>query len=599
MTACNRTLTLAVVLLAALAAAAGAQDIGLDRITDSGLLPVDDWSYGAGWADYDQDGDLDLFVTHYDEPNALYRNEGDGTFTPVEGTPMAASDGKSIACAWGDYDGDGWPDLFVANTSVAGPERADNELYRNQGDGTFTRITEGALVSGTEWSISAAWADYDQDGHLDLFVCNFREPNGLYHNNGDGTFTPITAGDIASGEDASFTAAWVDYDLDGDLDLFVANNLGNSFPADDNALYRNDDGVFVRVTDTVLGQDGAEAVSTSWADYDNDGDPDCFVSTQNWNDATNLLYRNEGDGTFTQVTGINVVTDDLNSFGSEWVDVDNDGWIDLTVTANESDNDFNRIYRNNGDGTFTSISGTAYTDDEEGSFGQAWADYDADGWLDVFVTTQSDPDQLYRNTTDNGNHWVALRLHGLDSTTAGLGARVVLTANGTTQTRWHTGTRGGYCGSLRPLHFGLGADATIDAVEIHWPSGAYQVVTDLQVDTINDVHEEGTVPVEDPGDPVEDLPQARVALDQNHPNPFNPSTTISFRLDRAQHVRVAIHDPAGKLIRELVSARRPAGEHQIRWDGTDHRGQPVSSGTYLYRLDTAARSLVRTMTLLK
>ena len=599
MTPWKLTLPLAALLIATGASLVGAQDIAMTRVTDGGLVDVDDWTYGAGWADYDQDGHLDLFVPHYDEPNELYRNDGDGTFTRVEGTPMAASDGKSIACAWADYDNDGWVDLFVACTAVGGVETADNELYRNDGDGTFTRITEGSLVTDTDWSLGAAWGDYDQDGRLDLFVANFREPNALYRNEGDGTFTRITGGDIATDAEASYTPSWVDFDLDGDLDLFVVNNLGSGLPADSNALYRNDDGVFVRVTDTILSQDGAESTTVSWADYDNDGDPDCFVGNQNWNGATNLLYRNEGDGTFTAVTGIDVVTDDTNNFGSEWVDVDNDGWIDLTVTANQSGNRFNKLYRNNGDGTFTSVSGNAYTDDEERSLGQAWADFDGDGWLDVYVTEQSDPNQLYRNTTANGNHWVALRLHGLDSSADGLGARVVVTAGGTTQTRWHTGTRGSYGGSVRPVHFGLGADTTIDAVEIFWPSGAYQVVAGLQVDAINDVHEENTVAVDDPVPGETELPTPHVALAQNHPNPFNPSTTIAFSLDRPGHVRLSVHDLSGRLIAELVNAPRAAGSHEIRWHGTDRRGQPVPSGTYLYRLDTTERSLVRTMTLLK
>src|SRR6266542_3569211 len=260
-------------------------------------------STGCAWADYDNDGNLDLFVSNFGTPfNYLYRNNGDGSFTRVTIGAIATDDansegaawgdydndgGASYGCAWGDYDNDGYLDLFVANLNQ------NNFLYHNNRDGTFTRINSGPIVSDGAASQGCAWGDYDNDGLLDLFVANRNQRNFLYHNEGHGTFTAITNGPVVNDVGYSWSPAWIDYDNDGNLDLFVANGPGSG-PGQNNFLYHNNgDGSFTRITAGSVANDGASSDGSAWGDYDNDGFLDLFVS--NLNDQNNLLYRNDGN----------------------------------------------------------------------------------------------------------------------------------------------------------------------------------------------------------------------------------------------------------------------------------------------------------------
>jgi hypothetical protein len=243
---------------------------------------------GCAWGDYDNDGFLDLFVANEQgQNNFLFHNNGDGTFTRITSGGIVNDGGASYGCSWGDYDGDGFLDLFVANLNQ------NNFLYHNNRDGTFTRITSGSIVNDGGASQGCAWGDYDNDGRLDLFVANRNQKNFLYHNDGNGAFTAITNGAMVNDIGYSWSPAWVDYDNDGFLDLFVAN--GPVSGAGQNIfLYRNNgDGSFTRITTGAAVNDGAASDSCAWGDYNNDGFLDLFVS--NLNDQNNLLYRNDGN----------------------------------------------------------------------------------------------------------------------------------------------------------------------------------------------------------------------------------------------------------------------------------------------------------------
>ncbi|HMJ65414.1 MAG TPA: FG-GAP-like repeat-containing protein, partial [Candidatus Binatia bacterium] len=314
-------------------------DGSFTRVTTGAIATDDTNSEGAIWGDYDNDGYLDLFVAvGLGGNDLLYRNNGDGSFTKITSGPVVQSGGNSRGCAWADYDHDGHLDLFVANE-----QGQNNFLFHNNGDGAFNKVTTGSLVNDGGASYGCAWGDYDNDGFPDLFVANLNQNNFLYHNNHDSTFTRITSGRVVNDGGASQGCAWGDYDNDGLLDLFVANRNQKNF------LYHNDgNGAFTAITNGAIVNDVGYSWSPAWIDYDNDGYLDLFVvngppSGPGQND---FLYRNNGDGTFTRITTGSIVNDNAIGDGCAWGDYNNDGFLDLFVSNLNDQN--NLLYRNNG-----------------------------------------------------------------------------------------------------------------------------------------------------------------------------------------------------------------------------------------------------------
>ena len=435
----------------------------------------DNW--GSSWGDYDGDGYPDLFVTTYDntQPNELYHNNGDGTFTKITSGSIATDNAASSAASWADYDNDGDLDLYVGN-NIGQP----NYLYRNEGGGNFTSIQNDPAVSYHGYSHGVSWADYDNDGFLDLFVGTYWEAafNLLYHNNGDGTFTEVTNSPIVNEASKTLTGVWGDYDNDGWIDLFVVNMHDA-----DNSLYHNlGNGNFQKVTSSIISNDEGCSVGANWVDFDNDGYLDLFVS--NAGNEANFLYQNNGNGTFTKITSGDIVTDIGHSHGSAWADYDNDGDMDLFVADDTKDN---AIYSNNGDGTFTKLDNDM-TNDGGLSFGSAWADFDQDGDVDLFVSNRlSTENFFYENTKGNCNNWYNINLTGTNSNASAIGARVTVTAtiNGqtVTQVQQVSSQTGGGTGGQNELalHFGLGDAAIVTSVVVDWPSGYQQILTNQAV----------------------------------------------------------------------------------------------------------------------
>ena len=314
---------------------------------------------GAAQGDYDNDGNLDLAVSGgiavlHGLPTALYHGNGDGTFNRVSGGDLTNRLGHFGPCSWVDYDHDGFLDLFVADHGYVG-SGSTNALFHNNGDGTFTKITSGAIVTDKGDGFACLWADYDNDGFDDLLICNLGHSdtgtatNFLYHNNGDGTFTRVTNAAVHIGtdiwSDGSPGAAWGDYDNDGFQDLFVAGNDGTS----DRLYHNNTDGTFSIVTN-IARPGGTQSLGGSWGDYDNDGYLDLLIRTA---EGHNRVFHNNGNGTFTEIKQGPIVTDNFAgrwSSTADWVDYDNDGFLDLFVTANADNglNSTNLLYHNNG-----------------------------------------------------------------------------------------------------------------------------------------------------------------------------------------------------------------------------------------------------------
>jgi hypothetical protein len=476
---------------------------------DTGALVTDGGdSRSVNFVDYDNDGDLDLFVSNGPRdgfPNFLYRNDGNGAFTKITEGPLVTDASPSVGTVWGDYDNDGDLDLFVTNW-YARP----NQLYINKGDGTFSKgVTQGAPVTDGGYSEAASWGDYDNDGDLDLFVANSEGDlrNALYTNNGDGAFARVAHGAPVADTRASRSVNFVDYDNDGDLDLFVANE--SSQPND---LYRNQraetgTATFEPVATGPVVTPAASSISSSWGDYDNDGDLDLFVANAGA-DENNALYTNNGDGTFTAETDGPVAGDGGSSFGSAWGDYDNDGDLDLFVANAFRGQTTNFLYDNQGDPgsgpgqapTFARVTEGPIAEETGWTYGSAWGDYDNDGDLDLFIAKVDGSDNvLYRNDAAHGRHWLLLNLVGTRSNRSAIGAvvRVQATLNGAPvwQTREVT-AQSGYTGQNLRLHFGLGDAPVIDSLHVTWPSGQQQAGRALAVDQMMTITEGTAINVE-------------------------------------------------------------------------------------------------------
>ncbi len=508
----------------------------------SSVLPEDVGS-GAAFADYDKDGHVDLYVVNNPGPfnakvtkaspgNVLYRNNGDGTFADVTEEAGAGDRGYGMGCVFGDYDNDGDLDLYVTNY---GP----NVLYRNNGDGTFTDVTTEARVGDTRWGTGAVFGDYDNDGDLDLYVPNYIEhdldklaeaqkvsmqygqsvprilnphsfepqDNVLYRNNGDGTFTDVTAElGVESYGGRSLQAIFTDFDLDGDLELYVANDLSPNF------LYRNNgDGTFADVSDASWAADFRGSMGLATGDYDGDGDLDLFIS--HWIEQENALYSNlwkeekaigEKSSKAGEVQSIHLVDDSYGAslgeeslkyvgWGTDLFDYDNDGDLDIFVANGHTfqylDNydllipQKDQLFRYDGDGVFADASaatGVAALPYRVGR-GVAFGDYDSDGDVDIFIVNNHDRAVLLRNEGGNRNNWLHIKLIGTKGNRDAVGSRIRLKAGDRIQLREINAGASYLSFNSLTAEFGLAQETTVDWIEVVWLGGDTERFTGIGV----------------------------------------------------------------------------------------------------------------------
>ena len=427
-----------------------------DLFSDATLQPLDDRDDGIGvaWGDYDDDGDPDIYLSNTQpSSNRLFRNGADGTFDDVTVAPLNDLS-HSHGVAWADHDNDGDLELYLSNY-----EQSNKLLSVPLGD-------TGPILGVT-------WGDYDNDGLVDLYLSICGGANKLLRNEGGDVFSDATTTPLDDAGEG-YGVAWGDYDDDGDLDLYVANQ-GIA-----NKLLRNDgSGAFSDATSGPLG-DAGDGRGVAWGDYDNDGDLDLYLS--NFGTANKLL-RNDGAGLFADAT-TPPLDDAGNGLGVGWADHDNDGDLDLYLINYGS---ANRLFRNDGGGSFTDVAAAPLSDEGNGH-GFAWGDHDADGDLDIYLAS-AQVNRLLRNGDDSGNHWLHVRLAGVSSNAAGIGARVSVTAAGQTQIREVSGGSGYASQNSLPVEFGLGSATTVDLVRILWPSGVVQETTQVAVDQLIDLNE--------------------------------------------------------------------------------------------------------------
>jgi hypothetical protein len=484
---------------------------------------------GCAFLDYDNDGWMDIYLVNsgkcdfYDPRpplrNALYKNNRDGTFTDVTEKAGVPGGGYGMGVAVGDYDGDGFPDIYVT-------QYGRSMLYHNNGDGTFTDVTEKARVAAPGWASSAVWFDYDNDGKLDLFVCRFvdfdksknkfcgNEKTGerfyciprvyeparswLFHNNGDGTFKDVSE---EAGTAKSLGKAWgvvaTDINNDGWMDLFVANDTVENF------LFLNKHGKFQDIgleAGVAYSQDGRarSGMGVDSADFDQDGWQDLFVT--NVDQEMYSIYRNHHDETFDDLAGsmgIGRLTRLMSGWGVKFFDYDNDGNVDLFIANGHPDDKVEKhishvayrepmlLFHNNGR-TFENVSASAgpVFSESFAARGMAIGDFNNDGAVDVLVAVNNGVPVLLKNVAAQGNHWLGARLIGKKANPDAIGARITWQAGDFKRSRLKVGG-GSYLSSHDPREvLGIGARKKIDRLEIHWPlpSGRVETFTNLPID---------------------------------------------------------------------------------------------------------------------
>lgn len=444
---------------------------------------VADTGFWPSWADYDGDGWIDLFIPNSSRLN-LYHNEGDGTFSrvpssnPIVGTSSFTADNVTGG-VWADYDNDGDLDLFVPTGHDALVE--NDLLFRNDGQGKFTRITTGPIVRTAAAGYSASWGDYDRDGWVDLFVANYGPgspqtsvPPVLWRNLGDGSFAQITVEpfDSSTAVARHFSSAWADVNGDGWPELTVGVNPGGWL-----AIFANQQGKGFEYILTP-GTSGRFVSGPSWADLDNDGDLDVLVD-YSFNSSI-ILLKNDGVGNLEQTED-----GDLTSIpgrtagGVAWGDYDNDGWLDIfqprTAWYSGGGDNLDLLWHNNGDGTFARVDRGSLVNDKDDSWGAAWGDYNNDGFLDLVVGQWGNGFNGFYKNNGNSNAWLTFRLVGSKSNRAAIGAKVRLKTaihgKVVTQLREISGGSGAAQQNDLRVHFGLGDATQADEVRIEWPSG--------------------------------------------------------------------------------------------------------------------------------
>jgi hypothetical protein len=458
------------------------------RVTEGPHVTDIGQSTGICWIDYDEDGYLDIYVTNFGlddqgQNNDLYRNLGDGTFEKIIGLAIVDDQSTTESATWGDFDNDGDLDVFLASWYHT------NNIYLNDGTDNFAVDTDNQVDDGTNCSSGANWVDYDNDGDLDLFITNpTKNPqsgyeintNSLYRNN-TGNLTKILTGEIATDQQHSYCAAWCDFDNDGDLDVAIAAN--NEYID----FYRNDgNDLFVRLSESVICQTYTQSLSANWADYDNDGDMDLFVAGYT---SESHLFQNDSDGTFTVINGHGL--GGVRCVSGEWADYDNDGDLDMFahISTDGVATDAH-LYENDGNGNFIRVDDGVIANDDMTPRAASWGDYNRDGFPDLYMA-EFDPtwsedvtNSLYLNN-GNSNNWIIIKPIGTISNRSAIGIKIRLKAtvfeNQLRQMRELTSITGEHSQGPLELHFGLGDATLIDSIRIEWPSGSIQILADVAV----------------------------------------------------------------------------------------------------------------------
>ena len=553
------------------------------------------------WRDADNDGDEDLFITGY-EQNLLLLNEG-GTFhQETQGTLIT----PQYRSCWADYDNDGDEDIMAL-----GWRYLDDKRFLRNEEGLFLEAKDLLNWSPTYSAWTGSWGDFNNDGFVDFMICNvntlypqMRQTAYLYTNHYGDHFSVNEAIHIRGTTPFPYNVNWSDFDNDGDIDIFMARGGEYQFTyTDGQDLYLNEGGSFSLLEIDAISQEKIAATSGAWGDFDNDGDFDLCITAGGFQN--NGLYENLGNLDFRKVTESSVCTDGGFSLDASWCDYDNDGDLDLFITNRSGGDNF--LYENMGNGDLEVKVDNRFTQNLDGYAGMAWYDFDRDGDLDVALVADeySRGQILMLENTTQANHFLNLKLVGVRSNRDALGAKIhvkaVIGGESVTQTREVNNSTWLSQSSLEQV-FGLG-DAAAAAVMIEWPSGIWQMMENVNADQFLTVTEDTASGLQKTAglsarEMLEAVPDRQIeagnglatpeyALYPCYPNPFNPSTKITYSIRQPSLVQVQVLNARGELVRSLVQEHQPAGLYQVSWNGNDQSGNPAASGLYFCRLESA------------
>jgi len=559
-----------------------------EKETTGAIVQNFNFNHIMAWGDYDNDNDQDVMINGLNDqcstcymPIIFLRNEGNGNFIRIYDNPIAQTFITGSGMAWGDYDNDGWLDLFICATL-----NARNRLFHNDGNGNFTEILTGVIVTEMNSSQSCNWVDYNKDGWLDLYVTNRYGiySNRLYKNNGDGTFTKILSGSIVNDIGESRGSTWGDYDNDGWPDLFVVNFGGQN----DFLYHNNGNGTFTRIFNLPMVNYAAWGSSCHWVDFDNNGWIDLFVTNNN---SANRLYYNHGDGNFTLSNSL--LSRKVNGLGFTWGDYDNDGLTDLFLCDWYGTN---TLYKNQGGSMFVRVSNEIPSQEGLHSSTAAFTDIDLDGKLDLLVANRLDnPFNYQYNNIGNTGNYLTIQLKGHASNKNGVGAKIKIVIGNTPQYKeLLLGSNGHNSGSTLWPHFGIGNNQGVDSIIVNWPSGAVTRSGYVNGNRIVIIDEDfGVIGINE-----ENITAVQYNLYQNFPNPFNPSTKIKFEIAKNSFTELSIYDVNGRKIETLVNEFKRPGSYEIEFN-SNNSVRNLSSGIYFYKLSAGDYVSTQKMILIK
>jgi hypothetical protein len=544
------------------------------------------------WGDYDNDGWEDILVNG----SMLFHNLRDGAFEEVAGDAGIVADNPANSGNWGDFDNDGWLDIYCTNSDL----NAEDRLYHNNRDGTFSFVNDDYwLNNGYDETQACGWGDADNDGFLDLYIANselWNDGNPIFYRDylyhfipRDQIFMDITPDDIDDLYHYGRGVAWCDFDMDGDMDIYISN-----YRLHPNYLLVNQGNLDFREQASHygvkgLGRQGAygHTIGSAWGDYDNDLDFDLFVGNLahprflSFSDKC-MLYNNGGedlDWEFVDVReGAGIAYDETAS-SPAWGDFDNDGWLDLFVTSvYEGRQPY--LYRNNRDGTFTNVNYPAgFHMNCYNSWGVAWCDYDHDGDLDVVVG--GNHGGLFQNNGDVG-HYLQVELRGVEANRFAFGCQAEAHEGDLHLLRQVEGGTGtGSCQNMMTLHFGLGGsihddeDIEVDSLLIRWLGGDEERYFDIPADhRYIAVQGEGLLAA--PLERNQPIPPVNFRLDPPYPNPFNSAVNIEFYPGAPSDVKITVYDLTGRRVAVLADSHFTAATHRLTWGAAD-----MPAGSYI------------------
>lgn len=557
-------------------------------------------SNGISVADYDLDGDPDLFITA-SEPfdstnmstwNRLLQNDGHGGYSDVtiasqlinmNAQTKDGTNGSQMAGSWGDYDGDGYPDLFISNWGL-------DELWHNEGDGTFRNVTANAGVSGCEfcYSTNAIWWDSDNDGDLDLYVCDWIKRNRFYLNRGDGSFEDISEYSGLDDRGHTFSGIPIDLDEDGRMDLYVINDISaNSF------LRNQGENQFINETEQVGLESRGNGMGTDICDVNGDGFYDIYITDIFQLQDSNPFFVSNGDGTFSEESEKLGVVDTGWGWGARFFDADHDLDEDLYIVngfdAETAAGDRNKFFLNEG-GQFKEVSEDLGMNSPVWGMGMESFDYDRDGDIDLLVANRGATPDIYKNTLDMGSdtsNWLSVQLEGTTSNIHGFGSSIKISVGNRHFYRYHSGINV-FGQSIKPAHFGLSTYDQVDTLQVMWPSGIWEQFYEIGANQY--IHlVEGTGQLVEKPLSSNRKPNEPLTL---FPNPFKRNLWVKSGLPMKRSFTFSLFDLMGRRV------------HQERFHmSTDNepilREAAIKPGIYFYKIVTEDSAVVKRGKLIK